>query len=225
MVFYLLDCTPSSFLFNYCDNRFSLRHQVDSSNSTQLALLPGVIHIYKARDSGKNKIYVDRLPQSTLAPCLLQLKLNAQVILLKNLDQSLVNGTRGIVVSFETSGDGEKNSSLGLANQEWPRVRFENGREMLITPESWEVDIPGEGEVAKRVQVPLLLAWAMSIHKSQGQTLERVVVDLGKVFEKGQAYVALSRATALAGLQVLNFDPKKVQAHPKVVAHYKSLLP
>lgn len=79
----------------------------------------------------------------------------------------------------------------------------------------------------------------MSIHKSQGQTLERVKVDLGRVFEKGQAYVALSRATTLDGLQVLNFDPTKVysfsrifnfllkflqvQAHPKVVAWSKTL--
>jgi ATP-dependent DNA helicase PIF1 len=79
----------------------------------------------------------------------------------------------------------------------------------------------------------------MSIHKSQGQTLERVKVDLGRVFEKGQAYVALSRATTLEGLQVLNFDPAKVylfkpnlnvlirflqvQAHPKVVSWSKTL--
>ena len=58
----------------------------------------------------------------------------------------------------------------------------------------------------------------MSIHKSQGQTLDRVKVDLGRIFEKGQAYVALSRATSLDGLQVLNFNPAKVQAHPKVIA-------
>jgi len=89
----------------------------------------------------------------------------------------------------------------------------------------------------------MICAWAMSIHKSQGQTLERVKCDLGKIFEKGQAYVALcalhplssqypnvvlrllltfvpryarSRATSLDGLQVLNFDPTKVMAHPKV---------
>ncbi|KAG5719595.1 hypothetical protein E4T56_gene9319, partial [Termitomyces sp. T112] len=67
------------------------------------------------------------------------------------------------------------------------------------------------------------LAWAMSIHKSQGQTLDRVKVDLGKVFEKGQAYVALSRATSLEGLQVLNFDPKKVNAHPKVALWTQTL--
>ena len=63
----------------------------------------------------------------------------------------------------------------------------------------------------------------MSIHKSQGQTLERVRVDLGKVFEKGQAYVALSRATSLEGLQVLNFNPAKVQVHYKVVQWSKTL--
>jgi hypothetical protein len=59
-------------------------------------------------------------------------------------------------------------------------------------------------------QVPLILAWALSIHKSQGQTIQRVKVDLGRVFEKGQSYVALSRAATMEGLQVLRFDPKKV---------------
>ena len=59
-------------------------------------------------------------------------------------------------------------------------------------------------------QVPLILAWAISIHKSQGQTIQRVRVDLGRVFEKGQSYVALSRAATMEGLQVLRFDPKKV---------------
>lgn len=78
-------------------------------------------------------------------------------------------------------------------------------------------------ELATRTQVPLILAWALSIHKAQGQTLSLVKVDLGNVFEKGQAYVALSRATSIDGLQVLNFNPYKVQAHPKVKAFYASL--
>ncbi|ETW77510.1 hypothetical protein HETIRDRAFT_247956, partial [Heterobasidion irregulare TC 32-1] len=81
-----------------------------------------------------------------------------------------------------------------------------------------------EGTVlARRVQVPLILAWAISIHKSQGQTIQRVKVDLGRVFEKGQSYVALSRAASMEGLQVLRFDPNKVVAHPKVIEWSKTL--
>ena len=64
--------------------------------------------------------------------------------------------------------------------------------------------------LSSRHQVPLILAWALSIHKSQGQTIQRVKVDLGRVFEKGQSYVALSRAATMEGLQVLRFDPRKV---------------
>jgi ATP-dependent DNA helicase PIF1 len=63
----------------------------------------------------------------------------------------------------------------------------------------------------------------MSIHKSQGQTLERVVVDLARIFENGQAYVALSRATSIEGLQVLNFNAQKIRANPRVVEFYKRL--
>lgn len=72
-------------------------------------------------------------------------------------------------------------------------------------------------------QFPVILSWAVSIHKSQGQTLERVRVDLGKVFEAGQAYVALSRATSLDALQVLRFDEKKVRAHPRAVEWSRTL--
>lgn len=66
-------------------------------------------------------------------------------------------------------------------------------------------------------KIPLILAYSMSIHKSQGQTLERVKVDLGRVFETGQAYVALSRCTSLEGLQVLNYRRDKVRVDPRVI--------
>ena len=104
----------------------------------------------------------------------------------------------------------------------WPLVRFHlvNGRtrDFLARPEAWKTEEPSGKVVASRTQVPLILAWAMSIHKSQGQTLQYCRIDLRRVFEKGQAYVALSRATSLDGLQVIGFHPSKVMAHPKVIA-------
>ncbi|KAN0111673.1 P-loop containing nucleoside triphosphate hydrolase protein [Russula decolorans] len=131
----------------------------------------------------------------------------------------------------------EKPKSAAAADVElFPLVEFLTpiGREtVLVTRDEFRVE-DNEGNVlARRVQacaisfippvVPLILAWALSIHKSQGQTLQRVKVDLGKVFEKGQSYVALSRAATMEGLQVLRFDPKKVCAHPKVIEWNKSL--
>jgi ATP-dependent DNA helicase PIF1 len=112
-------------------------------------------------------------------------------------------------------------------SQLWPLVRFTTAAgyhiDRLITREKWSFELP-DGEVqAYRRQIPLILAYAISIHKAQGQTLSRVRVDLGKVFEKGQAYVALSRATSREGLQILRFDPRKVMAHPKVSGFYRSL--
>jgi ATP-dependent DNA helicase PIF1 len=109
----------------------------------------------------------------------------------------------------------------------FPLVEFimPNGlyRKMLIMPEEWKVELPSGEVQAQRSQLPLILAWALSIHKAQGQTLERVKIDLKKIFEKGQAYVALSRATSQEGLQVLNFDKSKVMAHPRVAQFYNSL--
>lgn len=96
-------------------------------------------------------------------------------------------------------------------------------RQLLVQPEAWKIELPNGEVQAARNQLPLILAWALSIHKAQGQTLERVKVDLGKVFEKGQAYVALSRATCQEGLQVLRFDASKVRAHDKVRTFYNSL--
>lgn len=113
------------------------------------------------------------------------------------------------------------------AGRKWPVVAFVlpdgTERQILCVPETWKIELP-DGEVqAQRTQVPLILAWALSIHKAQGQTLPRVKVDLGRVFEKGQAYVALSRATSREGLQVTGFDPRKVMVHPKVVEFYRNL--
>jgi ATP-dependent DNA helicase PIF1 len=197
-----------------------------------------------------------------MAQPILKLKKGAQVMLIKNIDSSLVNGSLGIVQAFmdencfnvytrdeetylqaqkpEGGSDDEEhakarkkiNAALYKNNttpgRRWPLVRFSlqdgTSRDLLCQPEDWKTEAPGGEILAKRIQVPLILAWALSIHKAQGQTIERIKVDLGKVFEKGQAYVALSRATSQAGLQVLRFDPKKVMVHPKVIQFYSNLV-
>jgi len=105
----------------------------------------------------------------------------------------------------------------------WPVVEFGDYGKIILPATGFSVvNVFGWCEAA-RSQVPLILAWAISIHKSQGQTLPRVKVDLDKVFEKGQAYVALSRAQTLDGLQVTNYNPAKVMAHPRVIAWSKTL--
>lgn len=151
-------------------------------------------------------------------------------MLTKNLSQDLVNGSLSQVIDFvedEDEADGET---------KYPLVRFTclNGttEEKLCTPEIWftqevvrrhPLAKPEVVTLAARRQVPLILAWALSIHKAQGQSLDWVMVDLARVFVPGQAYVALSRARSMEGLQVLNFDPGKVRADEKVKEFYQSL--
>lgn len=229
---------------------------MDNSNQRRLRELPGEIHRYEALDSGDPAIR-EKLLSNMMAPKTLELKKGAQVMLIKNMDETLVNGSLGTVIGFSTessfeiaggmdvdngSGDDEpvdRNVKKRLAafsreldrnpglDKKWPLVQFHavdgSSRTLLCISEPWKVETP-TGEVqASREQLPLILAWALSIHKAQGQTLVRVKVDLGKVFEKGQAYVALSRAVTQDGLQVLRFDKQKVMAHPRVISFYEQL--
>jgi ATP-dependent DNA helicase PIF1 len=100
-----------------------------------------------------------------------------------------------------------------------PVVEFANGKKMQIPYVKWERSIPGLGE-AFVWHMPLRLAWATSIHRSQGQTLNNVSISLDDVFESGQAYVAISRATSLDGLVFSAFDPKAIRAHPRITDFY-----
>ncbi|KAI3534545.1 DNA repair and recombination protein pif1 [Colletotrichum filicis] len=236
---------------------FPTRYEVENANQSRLRRLPGIPKRYDAGDSGDPQIR-DKLLQNMMAPKMIELKVGAQVMLIKNMDDTLVNGSLGKVVNFMSEDDFEHwNPALMMQSvedidedgeararrkikafsreveqatrgkAEYPVVEFAavDGctRTILCVPEDWKVELPNGEVQASRSQLPLILAWALSIHKAQGQTLERVKVDLGKVFEKGQAYVALSRATCQQGLQVLNFRKDKVMAHPRVVGFYNKL--
>lgn len=233
---------------------FPTRNEVERANSNRLSMLQGEHYVFEARDGGAiiDKAQRDKLLSNCMAPEVITLKKGSQVMLIKNVDEMLVNGSIGRVVGFMSeenfdrytasdldevaSGDvpeavlmeqNNRNKSLITTARRFPMVRFViadgTSRDLLCQPESWKVELPNGEVQASRSQIPLILAWALSIHKAQGQTLDRVKVDLGKVFEKGQAYVALSRATSMAGLQVLRFDPKKVQAHDRVRNFYSNL--
>jgi hypothetical protein len=256
---------------------FPTRQEVDNANNSRLRNLPGKVYKFVAEEGGSvlDPRAREKILQNCMAPQVIELKKDAQVMLIKNMDENLVNGSLGKILGFMSEStyslcereaidpevalgfdaqasddpfgfntldeeDGDSESALrkkrkllklrAMANettQLWPLVRFTTAAgyhiHRLITRERWATELP-DGEVqAYRRQVPLILAYAISIHKAQGQTLSRVRVDLGKVFEKGQAYVALSRATSREGLQILRFEARKVMAHPKVAGFYRSL--
>ncbi|XP_038268121.1 ATP-dependent DNA helicase PIF1 isoform X1 [Dermochelys coriacea] len=186
------------------------RDDVELTNERRLQQLPGEMHSYEAVDS--DPMLVKAIDAQCPVSHCIQLKPGAQVILTKNLDVSrgLVNGARGVVVEFETDGKG------------LPQVRFLCGVTELIRLERWVFKGPS-GIYLSRQQLPLKLAWAISIHKSQGMSLDCVEISLSRVFESGQAYVALSRARSLEGLRVLDFDPNVVRANPYVLQFYNHL--
>lgn len=221
-----------------------------------MANLSGETHRFDAFDGGmiQDRAQRDKLLANCMAPPTLLLKKGAQVMLIKNMDEQLVNGSLGKIKGFMDEktfemrqaaksdpdaliSDDEDRAAMQRKRQKaievstfarcWPLVRFQladgTSRDLLIQTDTWKIELPNGEVQASRTQVPLILAWALSIHKAQGQTLDRVKVDLGKVFEKGQAYVALSRATRQEGLQVLRFDARKVMAHDKVKVFYDQL--
>lgn len=205
---------------------FALNRDVDAVNAAELAKCAGASVVFEAVDVGEEP-YLGQLAANCAAPTQLTLKPGAQVILLKNLDpgRGLVNGARGVVTHFvEQPSDGGRRRVL-------PEVTFglasggsggSGPATTLVEESEWSVEL-GSRTVASRVQLPLKLAYALSIHKSQGMTLDLLEVSLQGVFETGQAYVALSRAVSLERLRVRHFRADLVRAHPKVVAFYASL--
>lgn len=180
---------------------------VDTINNKELAQLEGKARNFVMETAGAGPL-VEGLMKSCLAPEKLSLKIGAQVMFVRNSnDGAYVNGTRGVVEKFDKETG-------------WPIVRTFDGEIVTAAPEEWPYEENGKVRAAIR-QVPLRLAWAITIHKSQGMTLDAAEMDLGDAFEPGMGYVALSRVRSLAGLKLMNLNDVALQVHPEVLVQDK----
>jgi ATP-dependent DNA helicase PIF1 len=207
---------------------YSRRAEVEDENKAELDKIESdEDEIYCAKDTGSDE-FKDFLKKNSIAPDELQLKIGAQVMLCFNVEPAigLVNGSRGVVTEFiyvDPTQYIDEKSQFVCPRARWPKVKFANGVEQVVMPEKWSVQ-QNEKEMAARHQLPLILAWALTVHKCQGLTLDRVILDLNSAFEKGQVYVALSRVRTLEGMCLKNsFPVHLIKAHPSAIKFYDEI--
>ena len=219
---------------------YSHRVDVNQRNQCELEKLnTHPVHTYTSCDTG-SKANMASLAKNCIAPQCVKLRVGAQVMLIANIRVAagLANGSRGVVTGFARNASSEV-AQYGMD----VLVKFTNGKTIAISPRSgcWEKR-EGDRVRASRHQIPLILAWAITVHKrfasfphtpsprptnrlSQGMTLDRVEMDLSRVFEYAMAYVAVSRATSMSTMRLTGtFDPTRVKlAHPDAVKYYDQL--
>ncbi len=173
---------------------------VDVLNERKLAEIDGdEVHFAQVTTGAAN--YVENLQRSVLAPQVLKLKVGALVMAVKNSpERKYVNGSLGEVIEFERG-------------TEYPVVEFSNGKVVTMQPDTWELR-DGDKKRASISQIPLRLAWAITIHKSQGMTLDRARIDLRKAFVEGMGYVALSRVKNLYNLYLHGINQMALRVSP-----------
>ena len=175
---------------------------VDRLNDDQLGAIEREEHRYEMQSQGARAL-VESLKSHCLSPQTLILKSGAKVMLTRNnFDAGYVNGTLGTVVDFDDGG--------------LPIVETRSGRTLLVDTIDWTIQ-DGNKILAKITQLPLRLAWAITVHKSQGMSLDAAIIDLGDAFEYGQGYVALSRVRSLRGLYLERMSEQALMLHPAVV--------
>jgi len=171
---------------------------VDQINREMLSNLEGKESRYEAKTNGNNKL-TQSLSQNVMAPKELILKEGARVMFVKNNpEKGYFNGSLGRVTGKSTDG-------------KYPKVTLDSGPTIIARQEEWSVTDENDKILASYQQIPLRLAWAITIHKSQGMTLDEAEIDLSKTFEKGQGYVALSRLKSLEGLNLQGLNEVALQ--------------
>lgn len=183
---------------------YSHNANVDEVNAEKLTNLPGKARVFKMEHHGQ-KSKVEALTRGCLSPEKLELKIGATVMCTRNNpEKGFVNGTLATVVDFDDA-DGN------------PIIELKNKRRLTVEPMEWAME-DGEKVSARIVQVPLRLAWAMTVHKSQGMSLDAAVMDLSHSFAFGQGYVALSRVRTLDGLHLLGWNERALRVDPLIQA-------
>lgn len=181
---------------------YSHNIDVDTVNTKRLKMIEGDTHEFQMASKGNNTL-VDQLKRGCISPEVLALKVGALVMFTKNnFEKGFVNGTLGKVAGF-----GEDGLPLVLTREE---------REIEVETMEWTID-EQDKILASITQIPLRLAWAITVHKSQGMTLDSAIVDLSTAFEYGQGYVAISRVRTLSGLFLLGLNKRALEVHPKII--------
>lgn len=184
---------------------YSHNTDVDAINTRELAKLPGNAAVFAMEKRGPEKLIIS-LKRGCLSPESLSLKIGARVMFTKNdlPPYRYANGTLGTVTSFSQDGG-------------YPIIATNTGTTIIAEPDEWRMEDGGR-ILARIAQVPLRLAWAMTVHKSQGMSLDAAHMDLANAFEYGQGYVALSRVRTLAGLSLAGLNKRALEVHPDILA-------
>lgn len=189
---------------------FSHNVDVDRVNNMELAKLEEEVRSFTMSANGNEKV-IEVLKKGCLSPDNLELKIGAVVMCTKNNPKErFANGTLGIVTGYD-----EFNG--------YPIIKTRSGQSIVVAPMEWAVEENGKIR-AQITQIPLRLAWAITVHKSQGMSLDAAVMDLSQVFEFGQGYVALSRVRRLSGLYLLGMNEHAFKVHPEILEkdiHFK----
>ena len=177
---------------------------VDAINTMELATIKAKPVLYQMRTKGDPKL-VQFLKKYCLVPEQLELKKGAAVMFVQNNQaKGYVNGTLGTVINFDEDDN-------------FPIVKTMSGQKVFAKTGSWKVE-EDDKVLAEIVQVPLRLAWAITIHKSQGMSLDAAEIDLSKAFAEGMGYVALSRVRTLAGIKLVGLNKMALSVHDEITA-------